>query len=216
MKFWSGPILVLALVAASACGGPAAAPAQPGEQRQGQQTAPPGVAIASAHSLATDAGLEIISQGGNAFDAAIAVSAALSVVEPISSGIGGGGFFLLHQADSGRDVFVDARETSPAAVTQEHYLTEDGEFDRDRRSEEHTSELQSRPHLVCRLLLEKKKRSDKIISIYKRSPFYCTSHHMHYSHIYCPLSTHLVYNLQLACHVMRCLYFLYHSVFITC
>src|SRR5690554_3819037 len=132
MKFWSGPILVLALVAASACGGPAAAPAQPGEQRQGQQTAPPGVAIASAHSLATDAGLEIISEGGNAFDAAIAVSAALSVVEPISSGIGGGGFFLLHQADSGRDVFVDARETSPAAVTQEHYLTEDGEFDRDR------------------------------------------------------------------------------------
>ena len=84
MKFWSGPILVLALVAVSACDrGQAAAPAtaQASQQRQGPQAAPPGVAIASAHSLATDAGLQIIGEGGNAFDAAIAVSAALSVVD---------------------------------------------------------------------------------------------------------------------------------------
>ena len=59
---------------------------------------PPGAAIASAHALATDAGLEMIRAGGNAFDAAVAVSATLAVVEPISSGIGGGGFFLLHDA----------------------------------------------------------------------------------------------------------------------
>ena len=59
---------------------------------------PPGVAIASAHALATDAGIEMIRAGGNAFDAAVAVSATLAVVEPISSGIGGGGFFLLHDA----------------------------------------------------------------------------------------------------------------------
>ena len=93
---------------------------------------PPGAAIASAHSLATEAGAQIINQGGNAFDAAIAVSAALSVVEPISSGIGGGGFFLLHDAKTGRDIFVDARETAPESATPEEYLDEKGELNRDR------------------------------------------------------------------------------------
>ncbi|HUH91333.1 MAG TPA: gamma-glutamyltransferase, partial [Lysobacter sp.] len=93
---------------------------------------PPGAAIASAHSLATQAGLDIINQGGNAFDAAIAVSAVLSVVEPISSGIGGGGFFLLHDARSGRDVFIDARETAPESATPAEYLDKDGDLDRDR------------------------------------------------------------------------------------
>ena len=132
MKFWSGLFLALALAAVSACDrAPASTPARADAPRPAQAT-PPGVAIASAHALATEAGLEVIGEGGNAFDAAIAVSAALSVVEPISSGIGGGGFFLLHQAEDGRDVFVDARETSPAAVTTGHYLTEGGEFDRDR------------------------------------------------------------------------------------
>jgi len=93
---------------------------------------PPGAAIASAHELATDAGFETLRAGGNAFDAAIAVSAVLSVVEPISSGLGGGGFFLLHDAKTGKDVFVDAREMSPASATPERYLKPDGEFDRDR------------------------------------------------------------------------------------
>jgi len=93
---------------------------------------PPGAAIASAHSLATDAGMEMIRQGGNAFDAAVALSAMLSVVEPISSGIGGGGFFLLHDAKSGKDVFVDARETSPESATPQAFLTPDGQLDNDR------------------------------------------------------------------------------------
>lgn len=92
----------------------------------------PGVAVASAHTLATQAGLDILAAGGNAFDAAVAVSAALSVVEPISSGLGGGGFFLLHDASSGRDVFVDAREIAPAAATPDRYLDAEGELDRDR------------------------------------------------------------------------------------
>ena len=93
---------------------------------------PNGAAVASAHHLATDAGLDMLAQGGNAFDAAVAVSATLSVVEPISSGLGGGGFFLLHDAASGQDVFVDAREVAPASATPEAYLDADGELDRDR------------------------------------------------------------------------------------
>jgi gamma-glutamyltranspeptidase/glutathione hydrolase len=93
---------------------------------------PPGAAIASAHALATDAGMKILREGGNAIDAAIAESAVLSVVEPISSGLGGGGFFLLHDAKSNKDVFVDARETAPASATPAQYLTADGELNSDR------------------------------------------------------------------------------------
>ncbi|HEU0307385.1 MAG TPA: gamma-glutamyltransferase [Lysobacter sp.] len=93
---------------------------------------PPGTAVASAHRLATQAGLDMIRAGGNAFDAAVAVSAMLSVVEPISSGIGGGGFFLLHDARSGKDIFVDARETAPESATAQVYLDASGGFNRDR------------------------------------------------------------------------------------
>lgn len=101
-------------------------------QQAGQQVKPPGAVIASAHALATDAGFETLARGGNAFDAAVTVSAVLSVVEPISSGLGGGGFFLLHDAKTGKDVFVDARETAPAAATPQAYLDKAGELDRDR------------------------------------------------------------------------------------
>ena len=89
-------------------------------------------AIASAHWLATEAGHEIIAIGGNAFDAAVAVAMALAVVEPASSGVGGGGFYLLRRASDGTEVFVDARETAPAAVDPAWYLDDDGKPDRDR------------------------------------------------------------------------------------
>jgi gamma-glutamyltranspeptidase/glutathione hydrolase len=93
---------------------------------------PPGAAIASGHALATDAGLATIRAGGNAFDAAVTVSSVLSVVEPISSGLGGGGFFLLHDGRTGKDVFLDARETAPEAATPEVYLDKDGNLDPDK------------------------------------------------------------------------------------
>jgi gamma-glutamyltranspeptidase/glutathione hydrolase len=93
----------------------------------GVRAAPDACAIASAHPLATDAGCEIIAQGGNAFDAAVAVTAALAVVEPYASGLGGGGFYLLHRAADGFEVFIDARETAPAQAAATKYLDADGE-----------------------------------------------------------------------------------------
>jgi gamma-glutamyltranspeptidase/glutathione hydrolase len=113
--------------------------AAPATARDSRPAHPPGAAIASAHALATDAGLEILREGGNAFDAAVAVSAALSVVEPVSSGLGGGGFFLLHEAKSGRDVFVDAREVAPRSATPARYLDAAGELDRDKATNGATS-----------------------------------------------------------------------------
>ncbi|MFT4562191.1 MAG: gamma-glutamyltranspeptidase/glutathione hydrolase [Gammaproteobacteria bacterium] len=92
---------------------------------------PNSAAIASAHPAATAAGRSILMAGGNAFDAAIAVAAALAVVEPYSSGIGGGGFFLLHRASDRKETMLDAREKAPAASTHDMYL-DDGEFIRDR------------------------------------------------------------------------------------
>lgn len=81
-------------------------------------------AVASAHPTATEAGHLILDQGGNAFDAAIAVAATLAVVEPYGSGIGGGGFFLLRQpTDSAPHYrFIDARETAPLAAHRDMYL----------------------------------------------------------------------------------------------
>jgi len=88
-------------------------------------------AIASAHYLATEAGHEILAQGGNAFDAAIAVSAALAVVEPTSSGIGGGAFWLIHRAEDSFETMVDAREQAPAAAHKGMYLDAEGNVNRD-------------------------------------------------------------------------------------
>ena len=81
-------------------------------------------AIASAHPAATVAGLETLAAGGNAFDAAVAVSAALAVVEPYGSGLGGGGFFLLRQNHSSAPSyrFLDARERAPLAASPQMYL----------------------------------------------------------------------------------------------
>ncbi|TVP83097.1 gamma-glutamyltransferase, partial [Thioalkalivibrio sp.] len=91
------------------------------------QAGPGQHAVASAHPLATAAGEAVFAAGGNAFDVAVAVTAALGVVEPQGSGLGGGGFFLLHEAEAGRSVMLDARETAPAAAHRGLYLDADGE-----------------------------------------------------------------------------------------
>ena len=83
-------------------------------------------AIASAYPLASDAGKEILAKGGNAFDAAVAVAAALAVVEPSSSGLGGGGFFLVRRASDGVEMMIDLREMAPGAASRDMYLDKDG------------------------------------------------------------------------------------------
>lgn len=87
---------------------------------------PPGYAVASAHPLATNAGLAILAQGGNAFDAAVAVAATLGVVGPYHSGIGGGGFWLLHQDNTHKNIFIDAREIAPKAAHKDMFLDSNG------------------------------------------------------------------------------------------
>jgi gamma-glutamyltranspeptidase/glutathione hydrolase len=103
----------------------AAATASQAQQRPGH------AGIASANFLATNAGLEVLAKGGNAFDAAIAVASTLSVVEPESSGIGGGFMAVLHRAKDDHDVFIDAREAAAAAVNPKDYLNADGSPNRD-------------------------------------------------------------------------------------
>ena len=83
-------------------------------------------AVASAHPLATQAGIQILQHGGNAFDAAVAVTAVLAVVEPYASGLGGGGFWLLHLAEENYDVMIDGREVAPLAASRDMYIGSDG------------------------------------------------------------------------------------------
>lgn len=78
-------------------------------------------AVVSAHPLASNAGLTILRQGGNAFDAAITTQLALAVVYPAAGNIGGGGFMVAHTA-KGRNITLDYREKAPAAATRDMYL----------------------------------------------------------------------------------------------
>ncbi len=78
--------------------------------------------IAASHPLAAEAGAAILRQGGNAVDAAEAIQFALNVVEPQSSGIGGGAFILVYLASTHETVVLDAREVAPAAATPDQFI----------------------------------------------------------------------------------------------
>ncbi len=80
------------------------------------------VAVATASPLATKVGINILKQGGNAFDAAAAITASLAVVEPYGSGLGGGGFWLLYDAANNKQVMLDGREKAPLASHEKMYL----------------------------------------------------------------------------------------------
>src|SRR6185312_17157040 len=70
--------------------------------------------VVAANPLAVDAGLEILKKGGKAIDAAVAIQAMLGLVEPQSSGVGGGAFLLYYEASTGVVSAIDGRETAPA------------------------------------------------------------------------------------------------------
>lgn len=82
--------------------------------------------VASEQALATQVGLEILKHGGNAIDASVAVGFALAVVLPNAGNIGGGGFMLIHDARSGKDVALDFREMAPSAASRDMYLDASG------------------------------------------------------------------------------------------
>jgi gamma-glutamyltranspeptidase/glutathione hydrolase len=82
--------------------------------------------VATAHPVATAAGIKILEMGGNAFDAAIAITSTLAVVEPAGSGIGGGGFWLLYDSDEESALMLDGREKAPLAATRDMYLDDEG------------------------------------------------------------------------------------------
>ncbi|MCS4539884.1 MAG: gamma-glutamyltransferase [Thaumarchaeota archaeon] len=84
--------------------------------------------VASAHRLASEAGLKVLKRGGNAVDAVVATALSLGVVAPAFSGVGGGGFMLVHLGKQGKTLYIDYRETAPAKATRDMFKADaDGE-----------------------------------------------------------------------------------------
>ncbi len=85
--------------------------------------------VVAQEKLAAQIGADILRQGGNAVDAAVATGFALAVTYPRAGNIGGGGFMIIHSVDAKEDVAIDYRETAPAATTRDIFLGADGKPD---------------------------------------------------------------------------------------
>jgi gamma-glutamyltranspeptidase / glutathione hydrolase len=85
--------------------------------------------VASQETRASRIGVEVLEQGGNAVDAAVAVGFALAVTYPLAGNIGGGGFMVIHLAERNEDIAIDYRETAPQATTRDIFLDEKGDAD---------------------------------------------------------------------------------------
>lgn len=95
--------------------------------------------VASQNLYASQAGADVLAAGGNAVDAAIAVSFSLAVTLPRAGNIGGGGFMLIHDAATGENTSIDYREMAPLGATRDMYLDEVGDVDRNRAMLSHLS-----------------------------------------------------------------------------
>lgn len=119
-----------ALLVLAACGSPTRPPetsaAAPIIEAKPAPDWTAGAMVAAANPLAVEAGLEVLRKGGSAVDAAIAVQTVLGLVEPQSSGIGGGAFLIHYDAASGDVTAYDGRETAPAGATPTMFLNADG------------------------------------------------------------------------------------------
>ncbi len=118
------PLAVLAAGLLGACAPQPLAPAAPAPSRA--PVAAQHQMVVAAHPLAAEAGLEMLRAGGGAVDAAVAMQMVLTLVEPQSSGIGGGGFLLHFDKASGAVVAFNGRETAPAAATADMFLDGNG------------------------------------------------------------------------------------------
>ncbi|MDQ8182402.1 gamma-glutamyltransferase [Pelagicoccus sp. SDUM812005] len=95
--------------------------------------------VSSREKLASEAALEVLKNGGNAIDAAVTLGFAMAVTTPQAGNIGGGGFMMIHSADTNTTVAIDYREKAPLAATRDMFLDANGDVDKERSRYSHLS-----------------------------------------------------------------------------
>jgi len=127
MKRWTAALVALAAVAAPALAQPpAGAPAAEASRQASVPVITPHAMVTAANPLAANAGLAVLRAGGSAMDAAVAVQAVLGLVEPQSSGLGGGAFMVYYDARTKKVTAYDGREVAPMGATPDMFLGADG------------------------------------------------------------------------------------------